>query len=797
MQVYSKLCERELLGYKQQQKAADLTTESLKDKSSHVRRNAIKLLTKLVLGNLFSRDDAENGGLLATEQWVKLLEQTEREIEILDPPQELPEDEETVDASLLQDATQVAPEEAPRELTEEERNTLQQKQQEEFERMAQLNDRHKKRKWLLGALKFIGTINRSAETVTMLLSSKNKNEVIDAMDFFTTIDAYKLTTARAGIKKMLRLIWTKGNSDDGKSIQTHLIECYRKIFFVAPDGYSSNETAIFIANNMISLTFGTTPAELTSLEQLLSTMMKQGLVSELVIQKLWIIYGYQKKEKSMRQKRGAIIVLGMLALAKPEIITAEIDVCLRVGLGEIGRRDLLLARYTCIALKRISPPPGKKTPDNGEHKAIRFPEDHPVLARLASIIQIVSDSQEWFGLAEQALSAIYVLAKHPDVLCSDILKRKTKYVFGLPAVTRPGSSGSAAGGAKPAASSQDAVMQDVHAEDQPMEDVQMEDAPMERVQTSKTQDPAIALAQLLFIVGHVAIKQIVHLGLCEQEHNRREAERKKKQPTPRASLASEGASSTRGGRGRGRTKTPKTATPGLTVDDELDAMAGKDEDEFKDRLETVREFELLYAHNALLAQYGPLVRKICANKRAYNHPTLQAQAALCLAKLMCVSKRYCEENLITFLKLVQGSEDPIVRSNLVVGLGDICICFEETVEKYMDLLYERLTDRDSSVKRACLMTLSFLMLAARIKVGGKELGNIAKCLEDSDKMFVDMARTFFSELATKDKAVYSNFQNIFSLLSADSSLDEEAFRRIIKYIAGFIEKVSFNPGFSL
>ncbi len=55
--------------------------------------------------------------------------------------------------------------------------------------------------------------------------------------------------------------------------------------------------------------------------------------------------------------------------------------------------------------------------------------DHPILRMLASIILTGSDSTDWYGVAEQAIGAIYVLSQHPDVLCSEILRQKTKSVF--------------------------------------------------------------------------------------------------------------------------------------------------------------------------------------------------------------------------------------------------------------------------------------------------------------------------------------------------------------------------------
>jgi len=115
------------------------------------------------------------------------------------------------------------------------------------------------------------------------------------------------------------------------------------------------------------------------------------------------------------------------------------------------------------------------------------------------------------------------------------------------------------------------------------------------------------------------------------------------------------------------------------------------------------------------------------------------------------------------------------------------VSFNHLIDENTDFLYRRLNDEDASVKRTCLMTLTFLILAGQVKVKG-QLGEMAKCTEDEDARIRDMSRMFFTELATKDNAVYNHFVDMFSLLSADKRVDEEAFRRIVKLLAAFIEK---------
>ncbi|PWY65957.1 condensin [Aspergillus sclerotioniger CBS 115572] len=737
IQVYMRICDLEQKFPKRRQAVAELAARSLEDKSSNVRRNAIRLLAKLVSTHPFS---VMHGGQLSHKEWTARLDAVDAELNALRPP-ETPgfdgAEASHVDSALLDDATQM-PEESPSKslgLTEEERAVAIKKAAEQAATSELLARLQLTRKYYNEAIRFIEVLQSSSGLVAQLLSSRNKSEVIEAMDFFVVLDVYKVETSRSGIRRMLRLIWTKGNSDEGKGVQTHLIDCYKGLFFEAPDSFSPNDAANYIARNMISLTFGSTPAELTCLEQLLSTMMRAGHISDAVIAKLWQVYGVQKKEISRTQRRGAIIVLGMLALADPEVVIKEIETMLRIGLGSLGRSDLLLAKYTCIALRRMVPGRQAKSKDVGIPK---LTNDHAVLTKLAAIVETVSDSKEWYGVAEQAIGAIYALSKHPDVLCSDLLKRKTRSVF------QPQTQWSSSKVAGEGERSGTAATDDQEASQR----------------TSST-----ALSRLLFVVGHIAIKQIVHLELCELDFKRRKAEQEKNKAATASAQKNNDAAE----------------------DDELDLIGGTTEDDFQDAMAHIRERELLYGKNSLLSNFGPLVMEICANSNIYADRNLQAAATLCMAKLMCVSADYCEKNLPLLITIMERSEDPTVRSNAVIALGDMAVCFNHLIDENTDFLYRRLNDNDASVKRTCLMTLTFLILAGQVKVKG-QLGEMAKCLEDEDKRIADLARMFFTELASKDNAVYNHFVDMFSLLSAERNLEEASLRRIVKFLIGFVEK---------
>ena len=783
IQVFMKICDLEQKVPKRRQHAAELAVQSLQDKSSNVRRNAIKLLGKLVATHPFS---VMHGGQLSQKTWMDRLEAVDKELDSLKPPPDTPGLAETakgtekVDSDLLDDATQ-AEQEHPQEMTEEEKIEIVRRAQEDAATSEVLTRLQLTRKYYLDALRFIEVIHDSSEIACQLLSARNKSEVLEAMDFFVIINAYKVEPASKGIRRMLRLIWTKGNSDEGKGVQTHLIDCYKGLFFDAPDVLDPNDTANFIARNMISLTFGASPAELTSLEQLLSTMYKAGNIPELVVAKLWQIYGVNK-DISKAQRRGAIIVLGMIALADPNVVIRETDAMLRIGLGQLGRSDPVLAKFTCVALKRMIPAV-KKTAEKVPAGISRLSNDQPVLRLLASLLLTTSGSRDWYGMAEQAVSAVYVLSDHPDVLCSEVLRLKTRQVFQR---TQNRKSLSRSPSPDP-----DAMEMDEPASQMPvqhdLEEVNGESAePKEK--------PSTMLSQLLFIVGHIAIKQIVHLELCELDFKRRKHDQEKTQPAGDPSPEKAGPTPVRRKKTVVEEVLEQNQKQKEEEKDELELIGGTTEDDFTEALTHIRERELLTGSSSLLANFGPLVTEVCANNTAYKDRDLQAQATLCLAKLMCVSSEYCEKNLPLLITILERSEDPIVRSNAVIALGDMAVCFNHLIDENTDFLYRRLNDGDDSVKRTCLMTLTFLILAGQVKVKG-QLGEMAKCLEDGDKRIADLARMFFTELATKDNALYNQFVDMFSILTRDGPLEggvmeEEALKRILKFLCGFIEKVS-------
>lgn len=140
-----------------------------------------------------------------------------------------------------------------------------------------------------------------------------------------------------------------------------------------------------------------------------------------------------------------------------------------------------------------------------------------------------------------------------------------------------------------------------------------------------------------------------------------------------------------------------------------------------------------------------------------------------LCKLLCVSSAFTDKHHRLLFKILETSRDPNIRANSVIALGDVAVSFNTIIDENSAELYKGLLDADPRVKKTTLMVLTHLILNGMIKVKG-QLGEMAKCVEDEDVRIQDLAKLFFSELSTKENAIYNNLPDSESLLVCSSEV---------------------------
>ncbi|KAJ2515049.1 condensin complex non-SMC subunit Cnd1 [Coemansia sp. RSA 1939] len=799
MQVCQFVCSGPAKFPKRRPKLVTLIIGRLEDKASNVRRHAIRALTMLLETHPFSLDGAELGmdkletrleGITAElAQMAKGAEAAHaKTVEEVDEEDASMVSSVGAEAAVTEAAKQLVLDEqeakddaddAATEIADSVKAAGGDSQAPDFasaglspEMAAKAMSLQFQQRYYRDALYFVYQLQEAQRPLLQLLGSTNKSEVMEAMDFFVAAVRFRVDGAQEGIRRMSHLIWTppttttaaassaaaaSGAAGDGaleeaRGVRTKLLDSYMQLYLTPNERLSAAENTSRITRNLISLTFGATLAELTSLEELVRILMSEGLIGESVVNKLRSVYGYTKQPLPPAQRRGAIIILGMLAQANRAIVTDDIDLYLRIGLGKYGHEDLAVAKYTCMILQCLGAGKRKNivgARDASEEEIRRLPMNNPIFEGLRRILEEPRRDPEWFPAAEQALNTIFALGDKPEALALRVVKDMARLV-------------------------QDLVVSSVVDDDSRM-DVDDDDnngaadpghsEPAPAVVERRPVDPW-GLTRLVFVVGHIAIKEIVLLESIEAELKRRKSDDEPK---------------------RKRRAAPKANGGDDDDDDELNQIAGTTEDEIGDIISAIRERELLAGDRSVLALFGPLLVHVCQNLGTFGDRLLTVHATAALAKFMCVSSAFCEKQLPLLLALLQRAKSPVIRANIAIAVGDITVCFSNLMGENVQYLYEPLHDGDVNVKKTTLMVLTHLILNGMVKVKG-QLGEMAKCLEDKDPSVADMARLFFTELATKDNAVYNNLPDIISSLSVGAgAVNETSFARIMKFLFDFIK----------
>lgn len=248
------------------------------------------------------------------------------------------------------------------------------------------------------------------------------------------------------------------------------------------------------------------------------------------------------------------MILGMLAVADKRIVENHIDTMLKVGFGKQGtvsllssanspravdiipsQRDFQLVRYSCIALQRLSGST-KKVKGSLKDDTVRYSMDHPIFAVLAKAIQKPTRNLDWFQMAEHIINTVYALGTDPAQWAQKVLQSLVEKAF-----TTTGSvdEDQDMDDTEVKAAAQDnADTSDEQKDGESRAGLDRGDADMsisqtasnftqvsQNVKNGKGVTDTFQLSQLLSVVGHVGLKQLVFLETIEREWKRQKDEK--------------------------------------------------------------------------------------------------------------------------------------------------------------------------------------------------------------------------------------------------------------------------------
>ncbi|XP_071628166.1 condensin complex subunit 1 isoform X2 [Temnothorax longispinosus] len=595
--------------------------------------------------------------------------------------------------------------------------------------------------YLKNCLEFATELEKAIPMAEKLLFSTCAGDAVESCTFLGVAFQFGVTGAADSMREALFQVFHRD-----QSVRNNVAVVYKGIYLdTNNDKRSIRQIAVARANRLIELLKELKPGQSQALTLLIVTWYENKELNSELLQVLWEKFSMKYPDTSPIDSRTALMIITMIAQAKSNIASDNLDVLMKIGFGPRAKDDLLLARDACRMLLKI-----KQSNKDVENSPVRYPNDHDLFKEIMRLlIDFFTSTEEnaYISFATDALNAIYHLANQPDKLINELLLDIT------------------------------------------------EKGQLMNKDTDQVSDvSSTVLSRLLYIVGHVAIKQLVHLDVSiykelKRRNMLREMQGKKKKRLPRSALptpdgkARSSNTSTSSNMRRGSRRENST----FTEDNGEEALEGAMDDAEAEFVSGALEHEIVTG-NGLLVKFVPLVLDVCQYPDKYNNEDVQAAGSLALSKMMTVSSEFCEQSLQLLITILERSPYPGIRSNMLIGLSDLATRFPNQVEPWSKHIYGRLRDKDVNVRRTCVRMLSSLIMREMIRVKG-QVSELALCVIDEDEQIRRHTKEFFVQLAQKGNALYNIVPDILSRLADPQlNLDEKDFQETIRYILGLMQK---------
>jgi len=812
----------------------------LEDKSSLVRKEAMRLLQALMLHNPFGPSlpvdrfaatlgthkdmldqlfPPEEDGM---QQIVNVEEENEEEKEKKKEVAAVEEDEEDAMEVDGQDTGTEDEEEKREEKEVEKEGNVPQQQQEEGEEAPSSAPQPKCNPADVGwdgsveelqalvaslelAVDFARSLTNSMPITTQLLASSTVSDVQESIAFLLTCKQFEVDGAPEAIRCMLPLIFSRD-----QAIKDKIVEALDQLYMSGWAG--ALLTSAQAARALVLLASGASLGELGALEECVKEFISRGKMTPVHIHELWelatrahvaLVSGVAGAQRAQRDLRAALAVLSMAAAARPELFNSQhISTFLQYGFDFKIVADALTTRHACTALTCLE--------DSFKSGLYDSSLEAVYSALVATVVSSPLTDSSWFSAAESAITALYCLHPAPEHLVSSILKHMARQAFSK-------SQSQSGGGATDDAPTTEMMMEAIedamiNEDDDRGNDSDDQPSPSARVRKTAVhlnvcgnQDvQSSSLSRFMFVLGHSGLQHLIYVEkICKAVRKARN-DAEKRRAEDKADRASAAAQKKNSKKSKTKSKNEEDDSSEEEENSENEEEEEEDinaelgvgsvaEDAELDASKEAAEKQLLRSASSVLAPYARLISALCHSRILLScDTTLRSSALLALTKLMIVDIDFCEANLQLLFTLLQNrSVEPALRSNLIIALGDLALRFPNALEPWTEHVYRPLGDPDSSVRKNALMVLTHLILNDMMKVKG-HIAKVAVCLEDEDPRVSALARLFFHELAKKEykgtSPIYNLLPDILSNLSREPRLNRTGFQSVMQQLLAYIKK---------
>lgn len=142
-----------------------------------------------------------------------------------------------------------------------------------------------------------------------------------------------------------------------------------------------------------------------------------------------------------------------------------------------------------------------------------------------------------------------------------------------------------------------------------------------------------------------------------------------------------------------------------------EGLKNKTDEEIADILFYIKEKEIFYGKNSLLAPFIKLVVENCKNEY------LDAVSYMALYRMMAVSSDFFLKNFSLFLSGLKHINS-VIKYNSIIAFGDFILLYNSYVEKYSSSLFDKLFDENKEIVKISLFMIHYLVSAKILKIKG-------------------------------------------------------------------------------
>lgn len=401
LQTWAQLAEERAIPLSHWLLVTEVGIGRLEDKSANVRKAALQLLESLLQFNPFSPE-------LSVDTFKPSLDEYSGKLEAVAPKEEmdvcLPEDDN--DAIKVIEAQEKAAEKG----REERQNAKDSANQ--AVRDAGLEGGIESLRVLVASLsaavKFSELLSGAIPYLEQLLASSTASDSTESMALIILMKQFNVDNSESAVLKILPLIFSRDPAVKDAVVASTCV------LWLSADARTS-------AQQLSLLPMCTTLGELTSLEEIISELVRRKQFGADIIRSLWAIASSESGASPLEQ-RGALLVLSMSAKSEKKVLTGKLEVLLHVGFSEAAKEDPVLTKASCSLLRALAPKAG------ASHVHFPLKSDHAAFSHLAQLLTASPLPEAgWYAVAEEAIATIYALHPHPETLVEAVLQGMAAY----------------------------------------------------------------------------------------------------------------------------------------------------------------------------------------------------------------------------------------------------------------------------------------------------------------------------------------------------------------------------------